>query len=77
MSCTLVSRRTVDTEHKEKCQTYRLTASTCRPQLVQLYLLSSEICQLIDCNRNAPGWSSPVLTPFHVLPVNIRIETLQ
>lgn len=77
MSCSPVSRCTVDTKNKETGSAYRLTASTCRPQVVQLYLLSSRIRQLNNFNRKAPGWSSSGLTPFHVLPVNIRVEALQ
>lgn len=50
-----VSRCTVETKHKERRQAYRLTASTCRLQVVQLYLLSSEMRQLIDSNKEAPG----------------------
>lgn len=45
--------------------------------MVQLYLLSSRICQPIESNRKSPSWCNSGLTPFHVLPINICIETLQ
>lgn len=68
MSCTPVSRRTVYTEHKERCQTYRLTASTCRPQLVQLYLLSSKCVSALIATEMLQAGQVPSLPPSMCSP---------